>query len=130
MAKESAELVVLVVADEFLMRWAIAESLMESGHAVVQAVDGAGAIHALTEASSPIDVVILDYQLAGSDGVAVLASVRRIVPLTPVVVITADGSPEVTLEALQLGACQVVVKPFDMNDLASMVHRAYGQRPH
>jgi DNA-binding NtrC family response regulator len=130
MAKKSAGLGVLVVADEFLMRWAITESLTESGYAVVQAGDGASAIRALTEVSSLIDVVILDYQLAGSDDVAVLANVRKIVPLTPVVVITADGSPEVTLEALQLGACQVVIKPFDMSDLDSMVRRACGQRPH
>ena len=68
MAKKSAGLGVLVVADEFLMRWAITESLTESGYAAVEAGDGAGAIRALTEASSSIDVVILDYQLAGSDG--------------------------------------------------------------
>jgi len=129
MAKKSAGLGVLVVADEFLMRWAITESLTESGYATVEAGDGAAAIRALTETSS-LDVVILDYQLAGSDGVAVLTNVRKIAPLTPVVVITADGSPEVSVEAIQLGACQVVVKPFDMNDLDSMVRRAYGQRPH
>jgi two-component system response regulator AtoC len=130
MEKKSAGLRVLVVDNEVLIRWAIAESLRESGHEVVEATDGAAAIHALTEAALSIDVVLLDYQLADSDGLAVLAIIRRQLPLIPVVMMTADGSPEITREALQLGACQVVIKPFDMNDLASMVRRAYGQRPH
>ncbi|HVH26123.1 MAG TPA: response regulator [Vicinamibacterales bacterium] len=128
--RKSAGLRVLVAEDELLTRWSIAESLAGSGHTVVEASDASAAIRALTETPAPIDVVLLDYKLEEADGLVVLAAIRRIAPFTPVVMMTVYWSPELALKALQLGACEVVAKPFDMDDLASLVSRAYGQRPH
>ena len=121
---------VLVVEDELLIRWAIAEILTQSGHIVLEASDGASAIRALTGATEPVDVVLLDYRLPDSNDLALLATIRRLAPASSVVLMTAYGTPEVTQGAFQLGVCRILNKPFDMHDLAPVVLQACGSRPH
>lgn len=129
MGRKSPTLRVLVVEDELLLRWAIAEILAQSGHTVLEAPDGASAIRALTTAMEPVDVVLLDYRLPDSNDLTLLATIRRLAPRSPVVLMTAYGTPEVTQGALQLGVCQVLSKPFDMHNLTPVVLQAYGSRP-
>ena len=75
MEKESP-LRILVVEDEALMRWAIAETLKPGGHTILQASDGAAALAVLHDPSAA-DVVLLDYHLPDSHDVALLARIRR-----------------------------------------------------
>ena len=130
MERKSPTLRVLVVEDELLIRWSIAEILKQSGHTVLEASDGASAIQALTAATEPVDVVLLDYRLPDSNDLTLLATIRRLAPRSSVVLMTAYGTPEVTQGAFQLGVCRVLSKPFDMHDLAPVVLQAYGSRPH
>ena len=118
---------VLVVDDEFLIRWSIAETLGAAGHEVTEAPDAASALAALEETPDP-DVVLLDFRLPDSNDLGVLAKIRRLAPATAVVMMTAVGTPEVTAGALQLGACKVLSKPFNMHDLEDIV-RTHGPRP-
>ena len=118
---------VLVVDDEFLIRWSIAETLGAAGHEVTEAPDAAAALAALEETPDP-DVVLLDFRLPDSNDLGVLAKIRRLAPASAVVLMTAFGTPEVTAGALQLGACKVLSKPFNMHDLEYIV-RTHGPRP-
>lgn len=120
---------VLVIEDETLIRWSIAETLSQEGHTVVEAGNASAAVEALTETRDPIDVVLLDYRLPDSNDLGLLADVRRLRPDSAVVMMTAYGTPEVTKGALDLGAFRVVNKPFDMHGLASLVLEAYKSRP-
>jgi DNA-binding NtrC family response regulator len=129
MERKSPALRVLVVEDELLIRWSVAESLKQAGHAVVEASDGASAIEALTAAAAPVDVVLLDFRLPDSNDLTLLSTIRRLAPTSAVVLMTAYGTPEVTQGALQLGVCRVLSKPFDMRDLVPVVLQAYGSRP-
>jgi DNA-binding NtrC family response regulator len=115
---------ILVVDDELLIRWSIAETLSHAGHSVVQAEDGAGALRALTPPSEPIDAVVLDYRLPDSNDFALLANIRRLAPTSPVVLVTAHGSSEITNGAYEHGAYAVVSKPFDVNDLRDLLQTA------
>ena len=115
---------VLVVDDELLLRWSIAETLKEHGHTVVEAKNGAGALRELQMSSPPVDAVVLDYQLPDTDNFSLLAQIRRIAPRTPVILMTAFGTREVVEGALELGAYDVMDKPFDMNELEGVVARA------
>lgn len=117
---------VLVVEDEALIRWSIAETLAQEGHTVVEADNAVTALQALTETPGPIDVVLLDYRLPDSSDLGLLANVRRLRPESAVVMMTAYGTPEVRKGALELGAHRVVNKPFDMHALESLVLDAYG----
>ena len=121
---------ILVVEDEPLIRWSIAETLTQQGHTVAEAADAASAVKALEEAEDGIDVVLLDYRLPDSNDLGLLASVRRLQPRSAVVMMTAYGTPEVTEGALALGAYRVVGKPFDMRALESLVLEAHDARPH
>lgn len=128
MSASTLHLRVLVVEDEALIRWSIAETLVHAGHTVVEASNATMAVQALTETREPIDVVLLDYRLPDSSDLALLASVRQLRPESAVVMMTAYGTPEVTKGALELGAHRVVSKPFDMHTLESLVLDAYGSR--
>lgn|SRR5687768_14096237 len=120
---------ILVVEDEPLIRWSIAETLGEEGHTVMEAADAASAVRTLEEAGS-VDVVLLDYRLPDSDDLGLLTQVRRLQPESAVVMMTADGSADLTQRALALGAYRVVGKPFDMHTLESLVVEASDARVH
>jgi two-component system, NtrC family, response regulator AtoC len=121
---------VLVVEDESLIRWSIAETLHDSGCAVLEADDADGALKALKDSAAPIDVVVLDYCLPDPDSLALLATIRRLAPSTEVIMVTAFGAPELTSGALALGAFRVMNKPFEMGDIAKAVQQAYDGHPH
>ncbi len=116
---------VLVVDDEALIRWSIVETLARAGHVVIEASDAASAVSRLAETREPIDVVLLDYRLPDSRGLDLVTTVRQMSPGSAVVMMTAYGTPEVIAGALDLGVHRILSKPFDMDDLASMVLDAH-----
>jgi DNA-binding NtrC family response regulator len=119
---------VLVVDDEFLIRWSLAQTLSDCGWHVVDASDARGARQAVCDASQRFDVVLLDYRLPDSEDLALLASIRERTPETQVILMTAFGTPEVVGGALDLGAYRVVGKPFEMADMADLVAAAAAAR--
>ena len=124
-ANLSASLHVLIVDDEPLTRWSIAETLSERGDVVTEVKSGAAAISAMTTPSEPVDVVLLDYRLPDSRDLRLLAALRRMAPDCPVILMTAHGTPEIAGEAMALGAYCVVDKPFELPDVAALVHEAH-----
>ena len=118
-------LCVLVVEDETLIRWSIAETLVQKGHRVVEASNASTALQALSDPPAPIDVVLLDYRLPDSNDLGLLRCIRRMRPDSAVVMMTAFGTPEVTKGAIELGAYRVLNKPFDMHGLESLVLEAH-----
>jgi DNA-binding NtrC family response regulator len=122
---QSPPLHVLVVDDEPLIRWSIAETLAQGGHTVLEAGSARAATETIAMNSDPIDVVLLDYRLPDSDDLGLLQDIRRMRPETAVVMMTAYGSPETMKAALESGAYSVVNKPFDMHSLESLVREAH-----
>jgi DNA-binding NtrC family response regulator len=130
MEQESPSLRVLIVDDESLIRWSVAETLAAAGHAVLEAGDGATALRTLTEVSDPVDVVLLDFRLPDSNDLTLLSNIRRLTPLSAVVLMSAYGTPEVTKGALELGVYRVLNKPIDMHDVGLLVLQAHASRSH
>jgi len=124
MERKSPTQRVLVVDDEPLIRWSLAETLGDSGYQVVESSDGRGAKGAVEAATREFDVVLLDYRLPDSEDLSLLATIRRLAPHTQVILMTAYGSPEVVSGALNLGAFRVVTKPLEMQDVARLVAEA------
>ena len=120
MAAAARHLRVLVVDDESLIRWSIAETLGAVGHQVVEAEDAASALRAIEAHPGP-DLVLLDFRLPDSNDLGLLAKIRQVAPDAAVVMMTAYGTPDVTAGALQLGASRVLNKPFNMHDLEDVV---------
>jgi two-component system response regulator (stage 0 sporulation protein F) len=129
MPNEASPLRVLIVDDESLICWSLAEMLGECGEVVTQASDGEAAVRALANAPEP-DVVMLDYQLPDSHDLRLLSRVRRLAPHSRVILMSAFCTPEIASRALALGACRVVSKPIDMQDVPALVRDAAASNPH
>jgi two-component system response regulator AtoC len=123
--KIPAALRVLVVDDEPLIRWSVAETLTDRGYLVVETGDANGARSAVS-GDDAFDVVLLDYRLPDSDDLGLLASIRRASPGAQVILMTAFGRPDMVRDALELGAYRVVNKPFEMAAIADLVAQAAG----
>lgn len=113
---------VLVVDDERLVRWAVAETLAARGYSVSEAGDAKSAMQAFGPAESGADLVLLDLVLPDSCDLGVLRFIRSCAPAIPVILMTAFATPDIIERALALGAL-VMIKPFDMTVLATMVDR-------
>jgi OmpR family response regulator RpaB len=120
--------VVLVVDDDPDIRLLLRLELAAEGHTIVEAGDGEEALAALA-ARSP-DVMLLDIMMPVLDGWGVL---RALDPTTapPVVVVTALASHDQRhlVDLLELGAMDVVVKPFDPGYLVRLVGDALALGP-
>jgi DNA-binding NtrC family response regulator len=114
-------LTALVVDDEALLRWSIAELLRRGGHTVVEATTADHARDAITQMPERIDLVLLDYRLPDSNDLRFLEEVRGRLPRAAVVLMTAFGTPEMVQDAMDRGASCVLSKPFDMHDIEALV---------
>ena len=123
MVEKFAPLRVLIVDDESLIRWSLAEVLADAGHRVEEAGDGASALALLSDGRQ-FDVVVLDYRLPDSNDLRLLSTIRNLAPGSTVIMMTAFGTPEMLDGALELGAYRVVPKPFDVHEMASLVAEA------
>jgi DNA-binding NtrC family response regulator len=115
---------VLIVDDESLIRWSVAEALRACGHRVIEAADAASALAAISSEAEPFDAVMLDLWLPDSNDLSLLAAIRRVAPSTAVVMMTAYGTQEDAMNAMALGAFQVLEKPFDIHTVESIVAAA------
>jgi len=112
---------VLVVDDEALIRWSLAERLKADGYEVLEADTGRAALEQLPEG---VDLVLLDYRLPDTDGVSVLRKIKEFDQDILVVLLTAYASVETAVEAMKLGAYHFANKPFNLDDVAAIVARA------
>lgn len=112
---------VLVVDDEPLIRWSVTETLADLGLDVEQADCAAAALQAITTTALPFDVIVLDLRLPDMRDLSLLATIRQLLPETPVVLMTAFGTPEVVSNARRLGVRAVLNKPFELSELSRVV---------
>lgn len=110
----------LVVDDEPLIRWSVAESLSDIGMDVEQASDAADALRMVTTAARPFDVVVLDLRLPDMDDLSLLSTLRHLLPAAVLILMTAFGTPELFADAEAMGAA-VLNKPFELDELKRLV---------
>src|SRR5688572_23500536 len=112
---------ILVVDDEALIRWSLAEHLKSEGYDVLEAENGAAALEQL---SHGVDLVLLDYKLPDTDGVSVLRKIKEFDQDILVILLTAYASVETAVEAMKLGAYHFANKPFNLDEIVAVVERA------
>lgn len=113
---------VLVVDDEPLIRWSVAESLGDLGFDVEEARDAATALRIVTTTAVPFGVVVLDLRLPDMHDLSLLGTVRQLLPRAHLILMTAFGSPDVVAAARAMGA-DVLAKPFELEELNRLVER-------
>jgi len=124
MHQETSVRRVLVVDDEALIRWSVAQTLGDQGFEVEQASSARGALDVVAACQGRFDVVVLDFRLPDSNDLKLLTELRRLMPRASVILMTAFSTPEMIQGALALGAVDVVSKPFEMTDMARLVRQA------
>jgi two-component system response regulator AtoC len=112
---------ILVVDDEELIRWSLAERLRLDGHEILEAGTAAQALDLL---DGHVDALLLDYRLPDDDGVAVMRRVHEMDPDLPVLMLTAHKDVDIIVSAMKAGAFEYLTKPFDLDDVAVRVERA------
>ena len=118
---------VLVVDDDRLLRWAVAETLGDRGYDVSEAADAKSALQALATRGAATDLVLLDLFLPDVSDLRVLNLIRTSAPAIPVVLMTSFVSPEIVEQAMAAGA-RVITKPFDMDTLTALIERTLAAR--
>jgi two-component system NtrC family response regulator len=118
---------ILLIDDDNSLREVVHFILTESGHEVLTAADGRAGLELLAEEP---DLVITDIRMPGLDGMEVLRRVRDETAPTPVPVImlTAHGTVEQAVAAMQLGAFTYLLKPFAREELKLTVEQALHTR--
>ncbi|MCA9772283.1 MAG: response regulator [Myxococcales bacterium] len=113
---------VLLVEDEKLLLWSLGRRLREAGYEVLGAGDGREALDFITGPDqTPIDLVLLDVVLPDASGLDLLKTIKECRRDCPVILMTAYGTRETIIQALEDGAAQVVGKPFDIDDAVRLV---------
>ncbi len=115
---------ILIVDDEPLIRWSLAETLSGAGHEVEEAGSAKQTMQVLSRGGAP-DVVLLDFRMPDSKDLKLLETIRRTQPQTAVIMMTAFSTPEMIAEAERLGAFRVLSKPIDMADLPALVQQSH-----
>lgn len=112
---------VLVADDEKSIRLTVSQALASQGYEVATAVDGSTALDQLK--ASPADLLLLDIQMPGMDGIEVLQKAMAQQPSLKVIMISAHGSVDNAVDAMKLGAVDYLQKPFTPSELRELVNR-------
>ncbi|MDX1811097.1 MAG: sigma-54 dependent transcriptional regulator [Gammaproteobacteria bacterium] len=112
---------ILIVEDDSDLREALSDTLKLAGYAVLEAHNGNIALEVLE--NEEVGIVISDVQMDGMDGETLLRRIKSNYGEVPVVLMTAYGTIQKAVEAMQNGAVDYLVKPFEAEVLVNMVSR-------
>jgi DNA-binding NtrC family response regulator len=117
---------VLVVDDDKAMRDMVVAMLEDQGHDAEGSASADAAVERLR--GYDFDAVISDIRMPGRSGIEMLGEIRQIRPDTPVIMMTAFGSIDSAVEAMQAGAFDYVTKPFKHDAVLVSLQRAFEHR--
>ncbi len=116
----------LIVDDENDFVEVLAQRLQTRGFSVKTAACGEEALDCVRE--HDFDVVILDVMMPGLNGVETLQEIKKLQPLTEVILLTGHGALDIAIEGTKLGAYDYLLKPTDIPDLVKKITTAYERR--
>ena len=117
---------ILVADDERSLRELLAIVLRREGYDVQLAESGDTALAALKR--GPVDLLISDIKMPDMSGVEVLRAAKASDASLPAIMMTAYASTETAVEAMRLGACDYLIKPFDLDELKLKVREKLDAR--
>jgi len=113
---------VLIIDDEEDLAKTIAERLEIRGIRTQTAIDSDQAFNLIK--TNPPDVVVLDLMMPGIGGLGILKQINLLENKIPVILLTGYGSKERSIEGMNLGAFDYVLKPCNLDDLISKIQEA------
>ena len=112
---------ILIVDDEYLIRWTLQQNLAKEGYEVFMAESGEEALSKVEEEAP--DILLLDIKMPGMDGYEVLEKALKIDPGLIPLMITAYDDVERVVRAMRLGAFDYITKPFDFDKIHLSIER-------
>ena len=112
---------ILIADDEDSLSWVLEKGFRSAGYQVTAVKDGTAALREVE--AGPFDLILLDIRMPGIDGLSLLKQVRDKRPDAQVVIMTAHGTMETAVAAMQDGAYDYLAKPFDLDELIAVVRR-------
>ncbi|MBI4950484.1 MAG: sigma-54-dependent Fis family transcriptional regulator [Myxococcales bacterium] len=119
---------VVVVDDDAAVGTGLSDLLRQAGFDTRYLSSAAQALELL--ATSPVEVVVTDLRMPGMDGMQLLERVKARAPEIAVVMITAFGSVPLAVKAMQAGACDFILKPFEREEVVRAVGKALAVARH
>src|SRR5574341_1337616 len=118
-----AQKAILVADDDASIRSLLKQLLQEEGYAVHEAATGVEVVDRVKDASP--DLVIMDVRMPELDGIEALSRVKAGSPKTAVLIMTAFGSSNAAIRAMELGAFDYVTKPFELDKINYTVQKVF-----
>ncbi|MCD6117811.1 sigma-54-dependent Fis family transcriptional regulator, partial [bacterium] len=114
---------ILVVEDDPILRRFVSDVLTRKGFEVTSAENGMKAMEKIQKSS--FHLVISDLKMEEMDGLRLLENIKKTVPSTEVVIITAYGSVSTAVEAMKKGAFDYITKPVELEELDIVIERVF-----
>ncbi|MFY3793395.1 response regulator [Ureibacillus sp. MALMAid1270] len=116
---------ILIVDDAAFMRMMIKDILTKNGYEVVgEAADGVQAVEKYNELRP--DLVTMDITMPEKDGIAALKEIKSFDPNAVVIMCSAMGQQAMVIDAIQAGAKDFIVKPFQADRVIEAIQKALG----
>ncbi len=113
--------IIMVVDDAKFIRMRVSKFLTRHGYTIIEAGDGDEAVQNYCQLRP--DLVLMDITMPGKDGLTALAEIRNFDPQARVIMFTALGQQALVLEAMQTGAKDFLVKPFDPEQMIKALQK-------
>jgi two-component system nitrogen regulation response regulator GlnG len=113
---------ILIADDEDSLRWVLEKGFRGAGYEVIAVKDGTAAFAQIE--TGPFDLILLDVRMPGMDGLTLLKRTRELRPDAQIVIMTAHGTMETAIQAMQQGAYDYLAKPFDLDEALLLAERA------
>ena len=113
---------ILIIEDDSGMRSTLSDILEQDGYKTTDFGTAKQALGWVMQ--NPFDVVIVDMMLPDMNGMALLEQIRLINPESAVIMMTGYASVETAIEAMKEGAYAYIIKPFNVNELKTVIKKA------
>jgi len=117
---------ILLVDDEDQFREAVMRQLNTRGYTVYDAATGEDALKMIP--GQDIDVTVLDMRMPGMGGAMTLKEIKKISPLTEVIMLTGHATVNTAMETINMGAFDYITKPVKLDELINKMEDAYKQK--
>jgi len=120
-ARSCGEIIVLVVDDDENFRNAVADNLRDDGHPVLES-DAPSRLPPLARLEQ-VALVVTDYQMPASDGLAFADAFHAAHPDVPIVLVSAQWTSDLRIQTAARSFLRVLRKPVDYDDLHALLHQ-------
>lgn len=116
---------ILIVDDAAFMRMMIKDILTKNGYQVVgEAADGMQAVEKYKETAP--DLITMDITMPEMDGISALKEIKKLNPNVKVIMCSAMGQQAMVIDAIQAGAKDFIVKPFQADRVLEAISKTLG----